>query len=167
MSHRPQITPQHCLQPRCDVVVSTDCPHESVTLFPPWRSSVCCQCRLHWSGNMNYDPQSLTLYLFRRLKFVCDLCSFTLPRLLPLNVKRIVEDTPIYEVRPENGPGRSRILHRNLLLVWKYSHTDKNNFQQKMWKPGTYINCQTMFIMLWQNIYPGWNPKSHHKTQER
>ena len=26
------------------------------------------------------------------------------------------EDSPVYEVRPENGKGRTRILHRNLLL---------------------------------------------------
>ncbi|KAL0199360.1 hypothetical protein M9458_007900, partial [Cirrhinus mrigala] len=31
-------------------------------------------------------------------------------------VRRMKEDLPIYEVKPEVGKGRSRILHRNLLL---------------------------------------------------
>ena len=29
---------------------------------------------------------------------------------------RISEDSPVYEVRPENGKGRIRVLHRNLLM---------------------------------------------------
>ena len=31
-------------------------------------------------------------------------------------VRRVSEDIPVYELRPEKGKGRSRILHRNLLL---------------------------------------------------
>lgn len=31
-------------------------------------------------------------------------------------VRQLGENTPIYEVRPEQGKGRSRVLHRNLLL---------------------------------------------------
>lgn len=31
-------------------------------------------------------------------------------------VRRISNQLPVYEVRPENGKGRSRVLHRNLLL---------------------------------------------------
>ena len=30
------------------------------------------------------------------------------------------EDMPVYEVRPENRDGRSRVLHRNLLLPCSY-----------------------------------------------
>ena len=30
------------------------------------------------------------------------------------------KDIPVYEVRPENGGGRSRVLHRNLLLPCSY-----------------------------------------------
>ncbi len=31
-------------------------------------------------------------------------------------VRRIAEDVPIYEIKPEQGKGRSRVLHRNLLM---------------------------------------------------
>ena len=31
-------------------------------------------------------------------------------------VGRKIADSPVYEVRPENGSGRARILHRNLIL---------------------------------------------------
>ncbi|KAL1278521.1 hypothetical protein QQF64_025194 [Cirrhinus molitorella] len=31
-------------------------------------------------------------------------------------VKQVGKDVPIYELRPENGKGRSRVIHRNLLL---------------------------------------------------
>ena len=31
-------------------------------------------------------------------------------------VSRKGEDSPVYEVKPEHGPGRSRILHRNMLM---------------------------------------------------
>lgn len=31
-------------------------------------------------------------------------------------VRRLGEECPIYEVRPEQGKGRSRVLHRNLLM---------------------------------------------------
>jgi hypothetical protein len=31
-------------------------------------------------------------------------------------VRRVADDSPMYEVRPEHGEGRGRVLHRNLLL---------------------------------------------------
>lgn len=31
-------------------------------------------------------------------------------------VRRVAEDVPIYEIKPEQGKGRSRVLHRNLLM---------------------------------------------------
>ncbi|XP_064597860.1 uncharacterized protein LOC135464364 [Liolophura sinensis] len=31
-------------------------------------------------------------------------------------VRRMADDSPVYEVRPESGKGRTRVLHRNLLL---------------------------------------------------
>lgn len=35
-------------------------------------------------------------------------------------VRQVGEEGPIYEVKPEQGKGRSRVLHRNLLLPCDY-----------------------------------------------
>lgn len=35
-------------------------------------------------------------------------------------IRQAMEDVPIYEVKPEQGKGRSRVLHRNLLLPCDY-----------------------------------------------
>lgn len=35
-------------------------------------------------------------------------------------VRRVAEDVPIYEIKPEQGKGRSRVLHRNLLMPCDY-----------------------------------------------
>ena len=35
-------------------------------------------------------------------------------------VTRKMKDTPVYEVKPGNGDGRSRVLHSNLLLPCSY-----------------------------------------------
>lgn len=35
-------------------------------------------------------------------------------------VRQVGKDMPIYELRPENGKGRSRVMHRNLLLPCDY-----------------------------------------------
>lgn len=35
-------------------------------------------------------------------------------------IRRVGEEGPVYEVKPEGGKGRSRVLHRNLLLPCDY-----------------------------------------------
>ena len=50
-------------------------------------------------------PRTLRPYLEQ------EICAMTQKR----------KDMPVYEVRPENGGGRSRVLHRNLLLPCSYS----------------------------------------------
>ena len=39
-------------------------------------------------------------------------------------VSRKGEDSPVYEVKPETGPGGTRILHRNLLLPCNHLPVD-------------------------------------------
>ena len=39
-------------------------------------------------------------------------------------INRKGEDSPVYEVKPETGPGGTRILHRNLLLPCNYLPVD-------------------------------------------
>lgn len=36
-------------------------------------------------------------------------------------------DSPVYEIRPEDGKGRTRTLHRNLLLPWDYLRVEKEH----------------------------------------
>jgi len=35
-------------------------------------------------------------------------------------IRQAMEDVSIYKVKPEQGKGRSRVLHRNLLLLCDY-----------------------------------------------
>ncbi len=37
--------------------------------------------------------------------------------LIQVVVKQVGKDVPIYELRPEHGKGRLRVIHRNLLLL--------------------------------------------------
>ena len=49
-------------------------------------------------------------------------------------ISRKGEDSPVYEVKPETGPGRARILHRNLLLPCNHLPVDvasKTLYRQK------------------------------------
>ena len=39
-------------------------------------------------------------------------------------ISRKGEDSPVYEIKPETGPGRARILHRNLLLPCNHLPVD-------------------------------------------
>ena len=39
-------------------------------------------------------------------------------------ISRKDEDSPVYEVKPETGPGGTRILHRNLLLPCNHLPVD-------------------------------------------
>lgn len=40
-------------------------------------------------------------------------------------IRRVGEDSPIYEVQPENGKGRTRVLHRTMLLPCDYLECEK------------------------------------------
>ena len=39
--------------------------------------------------------------------------------------KRLVEDSSVYEIQPEKGEGRTRVLHRTLLLPFDYLDTER------------------------------------------
>ncbi len=46
-------------------------------------------------------------------------------------VRRINESSPVYEVKPEKGEGRSRVLHRTLLLPCDYLEIEEESLQSK------------------------------------
>ncbi|XP_022111630.1 uncharacterized protein LOC110990852, partial [Acanthaster planci] len=45
-------------------------------------------------------------------------------------VKRVAEDSPVYELRPESGEGRKRTLHRNLLLPCDFLTSEKPSVER-------------------------------------
>lgn len=51
------------------------------------------------------------------------------------------EDSPVFQLEPKNGKGRTRILHRNILLLCDFlpvtTHENKTNFDKNKEKPLT------------------------------
>ena len=58
-------------------------------------------------------------------------------------ISRKGEDSPVYEVKPETGPGRARILHRNLLLPCNHLPVDVASNTPHRQKPRKEIRRET------------------------
>ena len=58
-------------------------------------------------------------------------------------ISRKGEDSPVYEVKPETGPGRARILHRNLLLPCNHLPVDVASKTPHRQKPRKEIRRET------------------------
>ncbi|XP_078798076.1 uncharacterized protein LOC111946953 isoform X1 [Oryzias latipes] len=48
------------------------------------------------------------------------------------------QDTPVYEIKPENGKGRTRVMHRNLLLPCDFLPLDTEDSQQEKMRKKRY-----------------------------
>ena len=58
-------------------------------------------------------------------------------------ISRKGEDSPVYEVKPETGPGRARILHRNLSLPCNHLPVDVASKTPHRQKPRKEIRRET------------------------